>query len=39
MREAREVGNKTRKQLLEELAAAQSRLNELESVSDNRKSS
>lgn len=34
MREAVEVGNKTRKQLLEELAAAQSRLNELETVQD-----
>jgi PAS domain S-box-containing protein len=34
MREALEVGNKTRKQLLEELAAAQSRLNELEHIKD-----
>ncbi len=34
MREAVEVGNKTRKQLLEELAAAQSRLNELEAFED-----
>ncbi len=34
MREAQEVGNKTRKQLLEELAAAQSRLNELEGMAD-----
>lgn len=34
MREALDVGNKTRKQLLEELAAAQSRLNELEQITD-----
>ncbi len=36
MREALEVGNKTRKQLLEELAAAQSRLNELEAIKETR---